>query len=234
MIYIGIDPGVSGGIAALSDGGQVIDYCKMPATDRDLFDTLHELQERANIEGPARAVLERVHAGVFGHGKAGKMGVTSAFTFGRGYGALLMALAAVEIPFDQVMPAQWQAALGCRSMGDKNVTKRRAQQLFPALTITHAVADALLLAEFCRRVDRGSIHAQGHRSTTGRARDGNTQSRPDTDQETGAGTKGRKEIFDGGRRGQKSGEPTRESTASSRATLTSAAGHGAGAQSKAR
>jgi hypothetical protein len=38
------------------------------------------------------------------------------------------------------------------SKGDKNVTKRRAQQLFPQLKVTHAIADALLIAEYGRRV----------------------------------------------------------------------------------
>ena len=39
------------------------------------------------------------------------------------------------------------------SKGDKNVTKRRAQELFPGARVTHAVADALLLAEYCRRLE---------------------------------------------------------------------------------
>jgi hypothetical protein len=37
------------------------------------------------------------------------------------------------------------------SKGDKNVTKAKAQQLFTQLKITHATADALLIAEFARR-----------------------------------------------------------------------------------
>jgi hypothetical protein len=37
------------------------------------------------------------------------------------------------------------------SKGDKNVTKRKAQELFPSLKITHATADALLIAEYLRR-----------------------------------------------------------------------------------
>ncbi len=38
--------------------------------------------------------------------------------------------------------------------GDKNVSKRRAQELFPALKVTHAIADALLIAEFARRAGK--------------------------------------------------------------------------------
>jgi hypothetical protein len=36
--------------------------------------------------------------------------------------------------------------------GDKNITKRKAQELFPEIKITHAIADSLLIAEYGRRV----------------------------------------------------------------------------------
>jgi hypothetical protein len=79
------------------------------------------------------------------------MGVVSAFTFGRGYGGLLMALTALEIPFVDVSPQKWQGAIGCMTKGDKNVSKAKAQAMFPTIKITHAIADALLIAEWCRR-----------------------------------------------------------------------------------
>jgi Holliday junction resolvasome RuvABC endonuclease subunit len=153
--YIGIDPGVSGGIAAVSCvPGLQIDAMKMPATDRDLYVALKALIAENVQNGHPLAVLERVSS-------SPQMGVVSAFTFGRGVGALKMALAALEIPYDEVTPQKWQLVMGCRSRGDKNVTKRRAQQLFPALTITHATADALLMAEYCRRVHRGMNGHEG-------------------------------------------------------------------------
>jgi hypothetical protein len=37
------------------------------------------------------------------------------------------------------------------SAGNKNVTKTRAAQLFPGVKMTHAIADALLIAEYGRR-----------------------------------------------------------------------------------
>lgn len=154
MIFIGIDPGVSGGIAFLSDHnphGRYPMVHKMPETERDLLDVLRA--GTFGMSGAVKAVLERVNAGVFG--KAGRMGVTSAFTFGRGVGRLEMALTAANIPFDYASANVWQKVMGCLSKGDKNVTKRRAQQLFPTVTVTHAVADALLLAEYCRRVEKG-------------------------------------------------------------------------------
>lgn len=62
-----------------------------------------------------------------------------------------MALTAAGIPFDEVSPAVWQKYLGCLTGGDKNVTKAKAQQLFPHITVTHAIADAILIGEYLRR-----------------------------------------------------------------------------------
>ena len=121
----------------------------MPATMRDLADMIvvHSSIYRAQ-KFPIFAYVEKVHS-------SPQMGVTSAFTFGQGYGALLMLLTCKGIPFEQVTPQKWQKAMGCMSKGDKNVTKRRAQELFPNLKITHATADALLIGEYGRRLRAG-------------------------------------------------------------------------------
>jgi hypothetical protein len=39
----------------------------------------------------------------------------------------------------------------CLTKGDKNVSKAAAQRLWPKLKITHANADALLIAEYGRQ-----------------------------------------------------------------------------------
>ena len=80
------------------------------------------------------------------------MGVTSAFTFGHGFGQIEMALTAAGIPFERLRPQAWQKAMGCMTKGDKNVSKRRAQELFPQIKVTHANADALLICEYGRRM----------------------------------------------------------------------------------
>lgn len=147
MIYIGIDPGVSGGIAVISVAetpASAIAF-KMPSTERDILDLLHDIQNMSMAD-KVFACLETATA-------SPQMGTVSSFSFGRGFGGLRMALTAERIPFDEVRPAKWQLVMGCRSKGDKNVTKRRAQQLFPDLKITHATADSLLIAEFCRRLN---------------------------------------------------------------------------------
>lgn len=155
MLFIGIDNGASGGIAALEADGSLYRCDPMPATDAELLAVFEAL--RADL--PCFAMLERAHA-------FPKMGVVGAFTYGRGYGAMQMALHAARIPFDIVQPLKWQTVLSCRTRGDKNVSKRRAQQLFPEHKITHAIADALLIAEYCRRLrvqDHGKEEKQTER-----------------------------------------------------------------------
>jgi crossover junction endodeoxyribonuclease RuvC len=77
-----------------------------------------------------------------------QMGVTSSFTFGQGYGHLEMALTGWEVPFERVRPAVWMKEMQCMTKGDKSVSKRKAQELFPTLKITNWSADALLIAEY--------------------------------------------------------------------------------------
>ena len=143
-MFLGIDPGKSGGVAWLHK--DVARTAKMPATAADLCEWFDDLIAWYAPYAAWRCVLEKVAS-------SPQMGVKSAFTFGCGYGQLIGVLTALGIPFDEVSPQRWQKALGCMTAGDKNVSKRRAQQLFPGLKVTHATADALLLAEFCRRVN---------------------------------------------------------------------------------
>jgi hypothetical protein len=149
MVFYGIDPGVAGGIACIDQAGEVLCAVKMPGTESDVFHVIQK-PRGATPDEPRRAVLERVAS-------SPQMGVVSAFTFGRGYGALRMALTVARIRFEEVSPVKWQNVLGCRTKGDKNVSKRKAQQLFPQIEITHAIADALLLAEYARRL----VQSQG-------------------------------------------------------------------------
>jgi len=138
---IGIDPGKNGGIAWIADGKPCVE--KMPDTLQDLWELVTDMW---NVSpNPCKAYVEQVHS-------SPQQGVKSAFTFGQGFGHIEMALTAAGIPFERVRPQVWQKAMGCLTSGDKNVSKRRAQELFPSLKITHATADALLIAEYGRRI----------------------------------------------------------------------------------
>ena len=137
---IGIDPGASGGIAWLGRGSPLA--FKMPDTEKDVHDLLHGMEME---EGGTHAYIENVHS-------MPGQGVASSFKFGRNLGMLRAFLIALGIPFEAVSPQRWQKAMGCLTKGDKNVSKRKAQELFPSLKITHAIADALLIAEYGGRI----------------------------------------------------------------------------------
>lgn len=154
MIYLGIDPGQNGGIAGVWEekGESFNSECaKMPPTDQDVYEYLAFFQ-KSYAGGVKFAVLERAHA------RPGD-GVSGMFKFGMGYGALRMALAALEIRYEEISPQKWQKGMGIITRDRakeshtqfKNRLKAKAQQLFPEKKVTLSTCDALLIAEFCRR-----------------------------------------------------------------------------------
>ena len=146
-ITIGVDPGANGGIAWIDYNGKAC-VEKMPDSLQDLWELLCDITSypKSSIDGRSyKAYIEQVAS-------SPQMGVVSSFSFGRGYGNLEMALTAAGIPFERVRPQVWQKALGCMTKGDKNVSKRRAQELFPDRKVTHSTADALLIAYYGTKI----------------------------------------------------------------------------------
>lgn len=155
-LYLGIDPGKSGGLVRLTGYG-FVKASAMPATERDIWDWFTDLPQQLPIgDTQIVAVIEKV-GGYLGPGTAAPG--SAMFNFGWNYGGLRMALIAAGIPFDEVTPQKWQKALGIGSRKKtesktqfKNRLKAKAQQLFPQIGVTLKTADALLLAEYCRRM----------------------------------------------------------------------------------
>lgn len=144
---IGIDPGASGAIALIHSG--VIHTCRMTETDADVAEFLNCWLRSVQLS--SFAFIEKVHS-------MPKQGVSSSFKFGASYGFLKGLLTGLKIPFEEVTPQRWQKAMGCMTKGDKNVSKAACQRLFPQEKVVHATADAMLIAEYCRRelVARGN------------------------------------------------------------------------------
>ena len=140
MIFVGIDPGKQGGIGVVDDTGGYVYACRLPEDDRVLTDRLRGIMQ---LSPGIVITLERVRS-------SPQMGVVSAFTFGRGYGTIRGVLAGLGATYTEVTPQAWQIALGCRTKGDKNVTKAEAARLWSGVRMTHAIADALLIAEYGR------------------------------------------------------------------------------------
>jgi Holliday junction resolvasome RuvABC endonuclease subunit len=155
MIYLGIDPGASGAAVAIVaeiSGHSVIEVIRFSkATNHEIADWFG----RRSWNGePVMAVLEKVHS-------SPQMGVVSAFKFGHGYGFVTGVLTAIKVPFDLVQPQAWQKEFGLIMKGTKmGATEKKknnraaAERLFPNIKMTADLADALLLAEYCRRTHR--------------------------------------------------------------------------------
>jgi len=155
IAYMGVDPGKTGAVAIIWPDGKASLYT-MPDTDMDVCDLVGEVHSMCALSDyELKCVIERVQP-MPGHKKDGgtrTQGVVSAFTFARGFGFLLGCVSAFRIPVELVLPRKWQTSLGCLTGGDKNISKARAQQLFPDMGkhITKQNADALLIAEYGRR-----------------------------------------------------------------------------------
>jgi hypothetical protein len=139
---IAVDPGVNGAIVVMSLSGKVISSTKMPETALDVAEVLRP------YSGIACCYLEKVGA------RPGQQGM---FTFGKGVGHIEMALLLFEIITITATPKKWQKEFQLGGRGKmtqtewKNILKAKSQQLFPAVKVTLALADALLIAEYGRR-----------------------------------------------------------------------------------
>src|SRR3990167_1792058 len=163
QLFIGIDPGQAGGLVAIYSSGKTVEAVPMPETERDIWNWFFSLP---HLPHTRQAVIEKVHS-------MPDQGVASPFAFGKGYGGLRMALIAAGIPFEEVAPQAWQKALGIppkKKEESKPQWKNRllalAQQLHPNLPLWSekkskgkmlAVADALLIATFCKRKATGTL-----------------------------------------------------------------------------
>lgn len=139
--YLGIDPGISGGLAAIDtiDGETFVWTYEMPPTDRGIWDLLRSF-DRDSI---TLCALEKV---------TGRPRQRGAMRFAEHNGALRALVVASGVPTELVAPGTWQRALGCLSGGDKSVLRARAEALFPGVKVTAWNQDALLLAEYARRL----------------------------------------------------------------------------------
>lgn len=138
--WIGIDPGASGAIAIIHQSGNV-NWIKNDSTEHELAEWLQDCASAFDCF----AIIEQVSA-------MPKQGVASTFKFGRSFGFLIGLLTALRVPYESHRPQAWQKHMRCMTKGDKNVSKAAAQRLWPATKITHANADALLIAEFGRQI----------------------------------------------------------------------------------
>ncbi|WP_333615725.1 DUF460 domain-containing protein [Bacteroides pyogenes] len=147
---VGIDPGLNGAIAVLDMNGNLVEVTKMPQTPHDILDFIRKYEGSDCV-----CYLEKV-----GQGMPGQSSKATA-TFARHNGHLEMALMACGIKTEMVLPNRWEKSYSLGSSKGhsktewKNILKTKAQQLFPNVKVTLALADALLIAEYARKQELG-------------------------------------------------------------------------------
>ena len=114
--YLGIDPGRQGALALIDSATNTLTCIDMPDTTAKLHDFI------ADLPIVKRAILERPFCGPIVARR------TIAVMFEQ-YGVLRGALQWRDIPFIEVQPSKWKAALGLSK--DKGASRDKAGQIFP-------------------------------------------------------------------------------------------------------
>ena len=153
MKIIGIDPGLSGGIAVM-ENNKVLNIFDMPVmpegkkNKRQLNSAQLSILIKENIKSNENVaiVVEQVNA-------MPGQGVTSMFNFGQTFGAIKGICAALELPIFFVRPSKWKKYFELIN-SSKDSSRTKAIEMYPALSNQLAKkkdvnkSDAILIARF--------------------------------------------------------------------------------------
>jgi crossover junction endodeoxyribonuclease RuvC len=153
MIIIGIDPGLSGGIAVL-DNNKVIDLFDMPVmadgkkNKKQLNSALLAklIKEKTSNSSESAVIVEQVNA-------MPGQGVTSMFNFGQTFGAIKGICATLELPIFFVRPSKWKKHFELIN-SSKDASRTKAIEMYPHLAQELSKkkdvnkSDAILIARF--------------------------------------------------------------------------------------
>lgn len=158
-IFIGIDPGKTGGITFLEllSPHTSLSIFRMPGTEkeiRDIFGDIHGWEGLSLSEGiGVKAIIEAQHA-------FPDMGAKAQWSFAQHYGFIRGCLVSLGVPFIEVSPQKWMAYFGFKRLKDEDKKKhklkilQKAQNLYPQSTVNLQTADSLMLCEYLRLTDR--------------------------------------------------------------------------------
>lgn len=151
-IYVGIDPGVKGGIVSIGMDGISV----FSSNGKNAYDIRNWIEGFKN--NTLHVLIEEVSGFIGGEENGRKKNVAAAhtmFTLGESFGMLQMALVCSRISFRTIRPQEWRKRLGLEGK-TKNELKKRAKELFPEEKITLSTCDAFLLAYLCRSLYYGN------------------------------------------------------------------------------
>lgn len=144
MIYIGIDPGAKGNLAAIYNDKNI--GIIIPFDENDYIQFMKIINKDDCV-----CALEHV-------GAMPGQGVVSMFNFGQNFGFIQGILKTLEIPYQLVRPAKWKKEFGITK--DKNTSIEVCKRLFPDISLKRTkkckkdddnIAESILLAEWARR-----------------------------------------------------------------------------------
>lgn len=143
--FIGIDGGVSGAWAIISEDLKEVEVYKWPKELSDLVDLFEDILEEREI---ALVALERQQA-------APRQRASSVFTLGENYGMWQAAFAFMRLPYIIVAPKVWMYKTFDsikRKEETKTVSLAHAKRRFPMAPIgkDHNKADAVNIALYAR------------------------------------------------------------------------------------
>jgi crossover junction endodeoxyribonuclease RuvC len=153
MIIIGIDPGLSGGIAVL-DNNKVLELFDMPVmadgkkNKKQLNSALLAklIKEKTSNSSESAVIVEQVNA-------MPGQGVTSMFNFGQTFGAIKGICATLELPIFFVRPSKWKKHFELIN-SSKDASRTKAIEMYPHLAEKLSKkkdvnkSDAILIARF--------------------------------------------------------------------------------------
>lgn len=147
MIYIGVDVGAKGGMAAIDENNQIIMLLTM--SRENLVEFANELKSRNE---PMIACVEKV-------GAMPNQGVTSMFSFGKSAGFIEGVFESFKIPYELIPPQKWKKEFGLINK-DKNGSINICKNLFPEVNLlptsrcrkeSDGLAESLLMAMYAKR-----------------------------------------------------------------------------------
>ena len=153
MKIIGIDPGLSGGIAVL-ENNKVLDIFDMPVMSEgkknkrqlNSAQLVNLIKENINSNEEVAVIVEQVNA-------MPGQGVTSMFNFGQTFGAIKGVCAALGLPIFFVRPSKWKKHFELIN-SSKDSSRTKAIEMYPSLSNDLAKkkdvnkSDAILIARF--------------------------------------------------------------------------------------
>lgn len=177
LAVLGIDPGHDGGLALLNieadnvfvrvmpkHKAQIIGYRGRKAikskTSIDVSGLVTWIRSCQMQYDVSLCALESVHS-------ISGQGITSAFSFGKGYGEVIGVLTALDIDVRYVEPQVWKQVILPNTEKDKQAAISWCQQTYPNVNLLmtprakvphDGVADALCICEYGRRLLSGSMN----------------------------------------------------------------------------